>query len=162
LNPDTAPAWLIVDYEFPAQGALPPVKLTWYNGDKRPRYFAEGKLPQWGDGTLFVGDKGMLLADYGKHVLLPEKDFAGFVTPKPSIPDSIGHHNEWIAACKSNHSTTCNFDYSGALTETVLLGNVAYRTGQKLLWDAKHLKATNCPEADQYVRHHYRQGWKLL
>ena len=161
VNPQTAPDWLIVHYEFPARGELPPVKLTWYNGDRRPHYFAEGKLPKWGDGTLFVGEKGMLLADYGKHILLPEKDFAGFVPPQPSIPDSIGHHNEWIAACKNNSPTTCNFDYSGALAETVLLGNVAYRVGRKLEWDAKRLKATNCHEADALVQHHYRKGWRI-
>jgi len=161
INPQTAPDWLIVHYEFPGRGALPPVKLTWYNGNKRPHYFEEGKLPQWGDGTLFVGEKGMLLANYDKHVLLPEKDFEGFVPPAPFIPDSIGHHNEWIAACKNNDPTTCNFDYSGALTETVLLGNVAYRVGQKLQWDAKTLKATNCPEADRFIQHHYRKGWKI-
>ncbi len=161
VNAQTAPPWLIVHYEFPARGAQPPVKLTWYNGEKRPPYFAEGKLPKWGDGTLFVGEKGMLLADYGRYVLLPEKDFAGFTPPPASIPASIGHHNEWIAACKTNGPTTCNFDYSGALTETVLLGNVAYRTGKKLEWDAKRLKATNCPEADRFIQHHYRRGWKL-
>jgi len=161
LNPQTAPEWLIVHYEFPTRGELPPVKLTWYNGGKRPHYFAEDKLPKWGDGTLFVGEKGMLLADYGKHVLLPEKDFAGFVPPPPSIPDSIGHHKEWIDACKNNGPTTCNFDYSGALTETVLLGTVSFRVGQKLEWDAKHLKATNCPEANQFIQHHYRKGWRI-
>src|SRR6266850_496037 len=57
VNPQTAPDWLIVHYEFPARGALPAVKLTWYNGDKRPHYFAEGKLPKWRDGTLFVGER---------------------------------------------------------------------------------------------------------
>jgi predicted dehydrogenase len=159
VNSQTAAPWLIVRYEFPARGALPPVKLTWYNGGKRPHYFAEGKLPKWGDGTLFVGKKGMLLADYSKHVLLPEKDFAGFVPPSPSIPDSLGHHKEWIAACKSGGPTTCNFDYSGALTETVLLGNVSYRAGRRLEWDPKRLRARNCLEASQFIQHHYRQGW---
>ncbi|HLK55986.1 MAG TPA: Gfo/Idh/MocA family oxidoreductase [Chthonomonadaceae bacterium] len=160
-NNETTPEWLIVHYDFPARGDKPPVHLTWYNGGKRPHYFAEGKLPQWGDGTLFVGEKGMLLADYGRRVLLPEKDFANYTPPAPTIPDSIGHHNEWIEACKGNGTTTCRFDYSGPLTETVLLGCVAYRTGQTLAWDAKALKATNCPEADAILRPHYRTGWKL-
>lgn len=161
VNSETCPEWLIVRYEFPARGPLPPVNLTWYNGGKRPRYFTEGKLPKWGNGTLFVGEKGMLLADYDRHVLLPEKDFAGFVPPKPFIQESIGHHEEWIEACKMNGPTTCNFDYSGALTEAVLLGNVAYRVGQKLEWDAEKLKATNCPEARQFIQHRYRAGWKI-
>ena len=103
----------------------------------------------------------MLLADYGRRLLLPEADFKDFKAPEPTIPNSIGHHAEWIAACKTGSPTTCNFDYSGALTEAVLLGNVAYRAGQKLDWDAVALKATNCPEADRYLRREYRKGWTL-
>jgi len=161
VNPETTPPWLIVYYEFPARKNLPPVRLTWYQGGKRPRYFAEGMLPAWGNGTLFVGEKGMLLADYGQHRLLPEKDFAGFERPKPFIPDSIGHHAEWIQACKTGSPTTCHFDYAGVLTEAVLLGNVAYRAGQRLEWDPKRLRAMNCPEADRFIRREYRKGWTL-
>ena len=76
---------------------------------------------------MFVGTKGTLLADYSRHLLLPEADFAGFEPPKPFITDSIGHHKEWIQACKTGDSTTCSFDYSGPLTEAALLGNVAFR-----------------------------------
>ncbi len=103
----------------------------------------------------------MLLSDYGRHVLLPEAKFADYQRPEPTIPDSIGHHREWIEACKTGGSTTCNFDYSGALTETVLLGNVAYRTGTKLDWDAKRMQATNCPAAEPLLRKEYRQGWEI-
>jgi len=160
-HPEAAARELTVHYEFPAREGLPPVKLTWYDGGRRPTHFAMGILPQWGDGVLFVGSKGMLLADYNKHRLLPEKDFQGFVPPAPSIPNSIGHHREWLEAIKSNGPTTCNFDYSGALTEAVLLGNVAYRLRRPITWDARSLKAVNDPEADRYVQHHYRQGWSL-
>jgi predicted dehydrogenase len=161
VNPESCPIWLIVKYQFPARDKLPPVNLTWYNGKRRPHYFADGKLPQWGDGVLFVGAKGMLLADYDKHVLLPEKDFADFKRPEPFIPDSIGHHLEWLEACKSGEKTTCNFDYSGALAETVLLGNVAYRSGSKLEWDAKTLKARNAPKAAEFIDLPRRRGWEL-
>ena len=159
LDPENAPPWLIVHYSYLARDKMPPVNLTWYNGGKRPLYFAEGKLPQWGDGTLFVGSKGMLLADYGRYVLLPEKDFAGFVLPAPTIPNSIGHHLEWIEACKTGGTTTCNFDYAGALTEAVLLGNVSYRLGKKLTWDSKRLRAVGNSEADALLKPHYRREW---
>ena len=53
------------------------------------------------------------------------------------------------------------FSYSGPLSETLALGNVAYRVGKKLQWDAKNLKATNCPEVDQYIKKTYREGWVL-
>ena len=167
LNAETTPPWLIVRYEYPARqpapGTIekPPVKLTWYHGGKRPPHFDENLLPKWGDGSLFIGNKGMLLAGYDRHKLLPEKDFAEFVAPPKSIPNSIGHHNEWIEACKGRGTTTCRFDYSGPLTEAVLLGNVAYRTGRKLQWDSKPMRAIHCREADKFIQYHYRKGWSL-
>lgn len=154
---ETTAKWLIANYEFPARESMPACKLTWYDGGKRPPHFAEGKLPEWGDGVLFVGDKGMLISSYGQYVLLPEKTFEDYQPPAPSIPNSIGHHAEWINACKNGGATTCNFDYSGALTETVLLGAVAYRTGKKLEWDAAKLHAKNCPEAEMYIKRSYRK-----
>ena len=116
---------------------------------------------KWKSGVLFVGEKGTLLADYGRHALLPEKDFESFKPPAPFIKDSIGHHREWIEACKTGGLTTCHFDYSGPLTEAALLGNVAYRVGRKLEWDWKGLRAANCPEANRYIQHHYRKGWGI-
>jgi predicted dehydrogenase len=155
------PVWMIVHYEYPARGNKPPVKLTWYHGGKQPSILSEEQKTKWKSGVLFMGEKGQLMSDYGRHVLLPEKDFEGFKKPEPFIPNSIGHHKEWYEACKHGGPTTCNFDYSGALTEAALLGNVAFRAGKKLEWDTKKLKAKNCPEADQYIQHHYRHGWKL-
>ena len=161
VHPETCPMALTVRYEFPARGDLPPVKFTWYDGANRPPILAEKGLPAWGSGVLFVGSEGMLLADYSKRQLYPEAKFAKYEPPAQTIPASIGHHAEWIKACKTGGPTTCNFDYSGALAEAVLLGNVAYRTGTKLEWDAKALKATNCPAADKYIKREYRQGWEL-
>ena len=126
-----------------------------------PPIVKEKNLPNWGAAVLFVGDKGMLLADYGRRQLLPEADFADFQAPAPTIPKSLGHHQEWILACKTGEPTTCSFDYSGPLTETVLLGNVSYRVGSPLEWDAENLRATNCPQAEQYLQREYRPGWTL-
>jgi hypothetical protein len=102
----------------------------------------------------------MLIADYDKLVLLPETDFAGFVAPPPSIPDSIGHYEEWIAAIQGGAKALCDFSYSGPLTEAVLLGAVAYRSGRKLAWDPAKL-ATGDPVADAFLRREYRKGWTL-
>ena len=166
-DPDSTPPWLIVRYEYPARdrpadGArLPPVKLTWYDGGKRPPILKERSVPDWGSAVLFIGEKGMLLADYGRHDLLPESKFKDFQRPPKSIPASIGHHQEWIVACKTGSPTTCNFDYSGALTESALLGTVSFRAGEKLRWDAANLKAVNCPKADPLIHRPYREGWTL-
>jgi len=161
VHPEQTSPGLIIRYEFPARGDLPPVKMTWYDGGKCPSFLAERKIPDWGAAVLFIGQKGMLLADYGRHQLLPEAQYAGFQRPAPTIPDSIGHHAEWIRACKTGEPTTCNFDYSGTLAEAVLLGTVAHRVGRKLQWDPVQLKAVGCPEADHFIRKTYREGWKL-
>ncbi len=161
LHSETAPAWLIVRYEYPRPNASDPLRVTWYDGGKRPNLVLEGKVPGWRNGVLFVGDKGMLLADYERRKLLPETQFTGFVAPTPFIPDSIGHYHEWFEACKHGTPTTCNFDYSGALSEAVLLGNVAYRTGHKIEWDAGALKVKNCADAMNFIEHDYRRGWSL-
>jgi predicted dehydrogenase len=161
VHPETAPPWLIVRWEFAARGELPVVRLTWYQGGRRPSQVTRGEVPAWANGVLFVGTRGFLLADYGRHVLLPESQFADYRRPAPSIPRSLGHHQEWIRACKTGSATTCPFDYSGALTESNLLGNVAYRTGRRLEWDPVNLHARNCREADRYLRKEYRRGWTL-
>lgn len=161
LHPETTPNWLTIHYEFPQRGDLPPVTLFYYDGGRRPELLKELGLTEWRSGVLFVGAKGKLIADYGRRKLLPEDEFADFQPPDPFIPNSVGHHREWIEACKTGGATTCNFEYSGAVTETVLLGNVSYRTGQKIEWDAKNMKATNCPEAERYIRREYRKGWAV-
>ena len=161
-HPEIAPASMRAAYEFPARGDMPAVTMTWHQGTSKPARWKEKQIPQWNNGVLFVGDKGMLLSDYGKYVLLPEKQFEGFKRPEPFLPKSLGHWAEWIHACKTGEPTTCNFEYAGWLTESNHLGNVAYRAGKKLEWDAAAMKATNCPEADAFIRREYRKGWKLV
>ncbi len=159
------PDVLQVDYRYPARGALPPVHLTWYSGVQGPD-LAGKVVPKhddhaYGSGVLFEGEKGQLIADYTRHHLLPREQFKDFTPPQPTIPKSIGHHKEWLEAIKTKGPTTCNFAYSGALALTVLLGNAAFRCGQKLEWDDKAGKATNTSEADKYLRREYRAGWTL-
>jgi hypothetical protein len=161
-HPELAPASMQVTYEYGARGDLPPVRLTWYQGHEKPQILKDGGIPEWNSGVLFVGEKGMLLADYGRHTLLPEASYADFTPPEPFIPASLGHHAEWLHACKTGAPTTCNFEYAGWLTEANHLGNVAYRTGKKLEWDPVALQATNAPEAAQFIRREYREPWKLI
>jgi predicted dehydrogenase len=160
-SPYTNPRWMRIAWEHPAREDMPPVKLFWYDGIQRPESPAGFDLSKWGLGVLFIGEKGMVLSDYGKHFLLPEDKFGDFQRPEPWIPPSLGHYQEWIHACKTGEATLCNFEYSGKLIEHNLLGNVSYRTGKKLEWDPKNLKAVNCPEADRYIRREYREGWVL-
>ena len=161
-HPEIAPASMHATYEYGARGELPPVRLTWHQGEDKPEIWTAGGIPKWDSGVLFIGTNGrMLLSSYDKHLLLPEKDFVDFKRPEPFIPKSLGHHAEWIHACKTGATTTCNFDYAGWLTEANHLGNVAYRAGQKLVWDSAKLRASNTRAADKFIRREYRKGWKL-
>jgi predicted dehydrogenase len=161
VGKEVAPPWLISRWTFPPRGALPPVELTWYDGNTRPDLPKELNPPDWDLGVLFVGSEGMLVSSFAERVLLPKDKFADYEPPPETIPNSIGHHEEWIRACKGGPAALCNFDYAGPLTETVLLGTVAYRVGEKLRWDPADLKATNAPEADRFVRREARDGWAL-
>jgi hypothetical protein len=161
-HPEIAPASMRATYQYGARGDMPPVRLTWYQGTCKPERMKERKIPDWDSGVLFVGDKGMLISDYGRHALLPEAQFKGFKRPDPFIPPSLGHHAEWIHACKTGAPTTCNFQYAGWLTEANHLGNVAYRVGKRLEWDAVNLRVANAPEAAPFIRREYRKPWKLV
>ncbi len=160
-HPEIAPASMSTAFHYGPRGEMPEVKVTWYQGVLKPDLWKQGKIPQWRDGVLFIGSQGMLLADYGKHVLLPEKEFADFKRPAKTIADSIGHHAEWLHACKTGAPTTCHFGYSGLLTEANHLGNVAYRAGKRIEWDAKAMRIPNAPEAEHFLGREYRNGWKL-
>lgn len=169
---DTCPAWCVIDMEFPARGGKPPVKMTWYDGGKTPPkdLFQGEKIPEHDGGSLVIGSKGTLFtrtwhggeSENDMFVLLPRKQFQGYQAPEKTLPRVRSHHAEWVDACRGTGKPLSNFGYASVLTESLLLGNVALRTGGKTIeWDAKAMKATGCPEADQYVKPEFRQGWTL-
>ncbi len=161
VHAQTTPKQMATCFEFPARGKYPPVTLHWYHAKSGPPVLKEKGLPSGGNNTLFIGTKGMLLCDYGKYKLYPEADFKGFEPPPQTIPKSPGFYKEWIDACKGGKPATCNFEYTGPLAETVLLGNVAYRLGEPFEWDAENLKAKGKPKADALIRETYRKGWEV-
>jgi len=164
VNTDTCPQWLKASWDHPANDWRPAVKVHWSDGGKKPGMpmgmFNPDKLFK---GLIFRGKKGWILADYGYRILRPDGDLTYFKKPTAEqlIPPSPGHHKEWIIGCKTGKPTLCNFDYAGAMIEHNLLALAAYRVGKKLQWDAKNLKATNCPEVDKYIKKTYREGWVL-
>jgi predicted dehydrogenase len=173
-NGETYPAWSIVKYEFPERDGMPPLKLTWYDGTKDGKrnlpsselFFGhmgkEEKLAT--SGSLFIGDKGMLFSpdDYGAEFRLwPAKDFKDYQFPSEKLPRSPGHYTEFINACKGGPVNMANFNYAGMLTEFILLGNLAIRAAKRLEWDGSHLKATNAPEMEQWIKREFRKGWTL-
>ena len=168
FNNETLPLASTVHYEFPARGDMPPVKLHWYDGGMlppRPDELEDSRELSREDGLIFVGDKGkMYVEGWGGNSprLIPEAKMKAYKRPPKTLPRSIGHHKEWIQACKTGSSTCSNFDFAGPLTEAVLLGTVSVRMGgRKLIWDSSNLKVTNVPEANEYLHYQYRDGWAL-
>lgn len=166
VNKETYPLASIVQYQFPAREDFPPVKLYWYDGGMRPPRPDELEDGQemGANGRLLIGDKGKLLGNR----LIPRARQKEYQQPPKTIPRSIGHYKEWIAACKGGRPGGSNFNFAGPLAEVVLLGNVALRsslreelTRVKLDWDGPNMKITNLPEANQYLRREYREGWSL-
>src|SRR5262245_40747145 len=142
------------------------MKMTWYDGGLMPATPAEmpegQKLP--GNGVLYVGSKGKMY--HGSHggmpQLLPrELHEQAKLVPK-TMPRSPGHYEEWVQACKGGKSPAASFEYSGPLTETVLLGVLALRApGTRIEWDSANFKVTNVPELNQHLHVEYRKGWTL-
>jgi len=164
MTAETFPKQSVVRYSFPARGNLRALRLTWYDGGlKPPVELLEGRdMPE--SGLIMLGEAGRFFSagDYcGRYELLPAERFADYKKPEPSLPRSPGHHAEWIRACKGGEPAMSNFDYASALTETVLLGNLAILTGEPIYWDAEGMRAVNCPKADRFINRPYRKGWTL-
>jgi predicted dehydrogenase len=159
VDPERTPRSMAVKYTFPAAGKRPPVTLHWYHGT--PPILQKLGLQGGGMNNLFIGSEGMLLCGFSSTMLLPAEKYKDYVAPKLSIPKPASFHGEWIAACKSGKPTSCNFAYSGPMTETVLLGNVAYRAGGGFAWDARTLTPTGNPRADSLIRPTFRKGWEV-
>ena len=152
------PTALTSRLDFPARGSLPPVSLHWYQG--RPGIAAEKGANDKAFNTLFIGSQGILACGFDKWKLLPEDTFTEFKGPEPAMPPSPGFHKEWIEACRGGTPASCNFDYSGPMSESVLLANIAYRIQGEFDWDAAALK-TSRDDATALLRRAYRKGWEV-
>jgi predicted dehydrogenase len=165
LNREVWYKWSVVQYEFPGteRTADKTLKLTWYDGQgKHPaadrlNLPAGMKTPQ--AGSLLIGEQGSLLIPHvAASQLLPKEKFADFKFEKVA---GVDHYVGWADACRGVGKTTSHFDYSGPLTETVLLGTVAMRVpGETLKWDATAMKVTNSEQANALLRKKYRTGWE--
>ena len=168
-KPVTYPLAMTVHYEFPARGTMPPVRLNWYDGGlmpPRPPQLPDDLALNREGGVIYVGTKGILMHEtYGdKPTLFP----AGLMEQAASVPQTmtritVSHELNWVAACKKQATASSPFEYAAPLTETMLLGIVALRTGQgrKILYDGEKMSITNIPESNQYLTREYRPGWGL-
>ncbi|HRZ34821.1 MAG TPA: Gfo/Idh/MocA family oxidoreductase [Candidatus Paceibacterota bacterium] len=159
---ESAPLASIVTYDFPARDAQPPLRAVWYDGGLRPatpRHLEGRPLPD--EGTLYVGEKGALLHTWAGLQVFPEALGKRLETVPRMLPRRRGTWGEWAEACRGGESAGCNFKWAEPLTEIVLLGNIAIRTGKLLEWDAARGSFTNSPEANRQLHDDYQNGWSL-
>ena len=172
-NGETFPKTERIHYEFAATSQTAgPIQVTWHDGGAKPdrskiplpEPSAEAKQdkkrsdPFPSNGTLFIGEKGVVLCPHGGFPqLLPASDFADVEVEKV---EGDNHYQQWANACKGQGETTSTFDYSGPLTETVLLGTVAmHMPGEKLEWDSEQMAFRQNAGANAFLDKEYRSGW---
>jgi predicted dehydrogenase len=162
---ESGPLWSIVTWEFPTRGSNPPVKMKWYDGGKMPPRPEGISDETWSaskeGGVIFIGQKGVMAGARAKPPNVLGDLGRDLTPPEPKIPGSPGHYVEWISACRGGPPAGTNFDYSGPLTELVLLGNIAIRCGKRIEWDPEKMKIINVPEGNQLLRREYRKGWEV-
>jgi predicted dehydrogenase len=169
---ESYPIASIVRYNFAARGDMPPLKFVWYDGGLKPSRPEElepnrafrGEGEDQDEGLLFIGDRGNILCGFngGHPQLIPQSKMDSFQQPPKTLPRSPGNEREWLDACKGGKvKPGANFEFSGMVTETLLLGNVAVRAGERLAWDRANLKITNSESAQKLVRPERRRGWDI-
>ncbi|HEY7512220.1 MAG TPA: Gfo/Idh/MocA family oxidoreductase [Vicinamibacteria bacterium] len=170
VDPEMCPRGMIVTWRFAARGGRAPLAVHWYDGGLRPATppaidpeDPRQRLGEGDNGILFVGERGLITCAgwSGMPRLLPLARHREYVRPPKTLPRVEGHHADWLQACKGGRPACSDFSYGARLTELILLGNVALRTRRRLRWDAETMRATNAPEADEFLREEYRPGWEL-
>ncbi len=166
-NPEVTPVEMESHFDIPANDWRPAIRLGWYQGGAMPRTPKNWvDLNKIGHGAMFKGSKGFLISDFGSRLIIPwgndaDMSYYNRRDKDEMIPD-LGHfQKEWTDACKGDLKTSCDFKYSGDLIETMLLGLVAYRAGEKIEYDGATGRVTNNAKANEYLSRKYRSGWPL-
>jgi predicted dehydrogenase len=180
INSETYPAWATISYEFPARGDLPPVKLTWYEGAKDGKrnlppknLFPDSGFQPSDSGSLLVGSKWRMYSpnDYGAvQMLWPVGDYKDIKVPEPTLSRVKGARGiddaqklEWVEAIRAGKPSMAlsNFDYASTLAESMLLGNVAVRSGQAIEYRPETGEIVGGSSASQYLKSYFRKGWEI-
>ena len=154
-----------VTWMFEKTDQRPSVKFLWMDGankPQRPEELEEGRN-MGSNGVLVIGDKGKILGGgwSASPRIIPEIKMKEYNRPAKTLPRSAGHHRDWVDTCKNGGTTVSNFEYAAKLTEFVLLGNLAVRSGKRVYWDAENMKAKGLPELDPIIHEAYTPEWDL-
>jgi predicted dehydrogenase len=167
-NPEVTPVELETHFTLPANNWRPSVKVSWYQGGAMPRSPRNWvDLTKIDHGAMFKGSHGYIVCNFDSRLVIPfgkNADFASHYKPRKKedlIPAMGNFQTQWIKACKGEGRTSCDFDYSGKMIETMLLGLVAYRAGKALEYDGKAGRITNDEAANALLKREYRPGWTL-
>ena len=181
---DSYPPSSKIYIQFPSREGMVPVEMIWYDGGIQPRrpdeLLPDEQMADWDGGMIFEGSKGKIMAGlFGmRATLLPTLKMKDSILPESDQPmvkgGAEGHQQQWVEACKEGYGayTSSNFDISGPLTETVLMGNLGvlsynYQDGDQypgrktLLWDGENMEITNFEPANTYVKRSYRGNWNF-
>jgi hypothetical protein len=157
-----------IRFDFPARGAMPALKLFWHDGmERQPDIPGVPAGEMLGDsdtnGSLFIGDKGMLTTGcYGERTrLVPASKMSDYKLPPPVLTRSPGHYRDWLRAAKGGEPSCSNFGVAGPFVSWMLLGVISMKFEGKLEWDARNMRFTNNPEANKFLKPHFRKGWRF-
>ncbi|MBT4797805.1 MAG: Gfo/Idh/MocA family oxidoreductase [Verrucomicrobia bacterium] len=170
VNPIFTPYGSVVHFNFPARGNKPPVTIKWYEGSTLP------PLPEGYDqgfegegGFMMVGEKGGI-CHHGMRPdsprLYPQEKWDAYkanpdLRVAKTLPRTRGIYRDWIDGIKNGKETCSNFDYAVPLTETILLGTLAIRTGQTLKWNASDMTISDNQAASKLINPEARKGWRI-
>jgi predicted dehydrogenase len=170
IDPEICVRGVTVNWRFAASERRGRVSVHWYDGGLRPPTppgidpeDPRQRLGEDDNGILFVGERGLITCAgwSGMPRLLPLDRHRGYDRPPPLLSRVEGHHADWLRACKGGPRASSHFGYAAGLSEFILLGNVALRSRKLLRWDGPAMKATNAPEADEFLHGSYRAGWEI-
>ncbi len=169
LNPDVTPVNLTSSFLFPANSWREELRVTWYQGGAMPRSPIKWvDLARVGHGAWFRGEHGFIFADTQNLIIYPygkEADLSYFQPPPRTEEAAVPFHfaKQWTAACKNGRpaDTSCNFNYSADMIETMCLGLVSFRAGKPITYEGRTGVVTNNPEANAHLSKSYRAGYPM-
>lgn len=158
-------------YEFPALGNRPPLTIYWYEGGRMPKFpqavlaeTPEMKARIIAGGCMIVGDKNTILSPGMRPEnpkLVYNWDEISRNLPEKTTPRAVGNPVQEIMAAIRGEIDKCgsNFDYAVPLTEVVLLGTIANRSGKKVIYNPEKMTFSDSSLND-YIKEPVRKGWE--